>query len=129
MILRSHDYNEPTGETMSEGSDLPGNVTPMQPGPMDKMAATSAGPQVYVPVSAVSQPGEDEHMNAPGVGDVVEFHVQGKIHSIEGDQACVTLESANGEPLTAKAAATSDTQGSKPDELAQLREESAGRML
>lgn len=115
------DDNMPTGETMNEGSDIPPTPNPA-PKPKAPM-----GPQISVPLKSLAMPGEDEQMNTPGMGDVVEFHAQGKVASIQGDNAMVALETVNGDPVTPAAAATNDTPGA--DEFAQLRQESAGRMM
>ena len=112
--------NQPTGETMAEGSDLPPTPSPTKPkAPM--------GPTVRVPLKSLAMPGEDEHMNNPEIGDTVDLHAQGKMASIEGDMAVVSLETVNGDPLTPDAAATNDT--APADEFASLKQESAGRMM
>lgn len=119
----ANDYNKPTGETMSEGLDIPGGQTPSDKPGMGK----PAGQKVYVPIASLAMPGEDDHMNNPEMGDTVEFHAQGKVTSIEGDKACVELATVNGDPVSAEASATNDTPGG--DEFAQLRQESAERMM
>ena len=94
----ANDYNQPTGETMSEGSDIPGAMTP-PPARMNK----PAGPTIYVPIKSLAMPGEDDQMANPEIGDTVEFHGQGKVSSIEGETACVSLETVNGDPVTQEA--------------------------
>ena len=118
----ANDFNKPSGETMSEGSDIPGADMPPSP---PKKATT--GPTIYVPLKSLALPGEDDQMANPEIGDTVEFHGQGKVSSIEGETACVSLETVNGDPVTQEASAVNDTEGA--DEFAQLRQESAGRML
>ena len=65
-------------------------------------------------------PGEDEKMNNPNQGDMVTFHVEGKVAAITGDQATVQIETVNGKPVTAAAAQTNDTP-SEDAEYEQLR--------
>jgi hypothetical protein len=113
--------NLPTGETMSEGPDIPPSTAPAAP--MKK----PMGPQIRVPLKSLAMPGEDDHMNNPEIGDTVEFHGQGKVSGIEGDNALVSLDTVNGDPVTAEAAAVNDTP--EADEFEQLRQESAGRMV
>jgi len=102
---------------MSEGSPIP---------PETPAAAMNSG-EVCVPVKALAMPGEDEKLINPEVGDPVEFHVGGKVSRIEGENAYVSLQTVNGDPVTTEAAKTSDTP--EPDEFAQLKAESASRMM
>ena len=112
------DANKPTGETMSEGSDIPPNP------PMQKSSAMA---EVCVPLKSLAMPGQDDQMNNPEMGDTVEFHAQGKVARIEGDNAYVSLETVNGEPVTAEASKVNDTAA--PDEYADLQQQAAGRMM
>jgi hypothetical protein len=113
--------NKPTGETMSEGSDVP----PM----MDKPEGHGMNMQEdCVPVSALAQPGEDEQMNPPGIGDVVQYQKEGTVSRIEGDNAYVKVQAVNGKPVSAEDAKTKDTPEMNSNaEFAQLQEEAASR--
>lgn len=51
------------------------------------------GSKVYVSIASLAEDGV-----TPGIGDEVSFTVTGRIHSLEGDVACVTPETVNGEP-------------------------------
>lgn len=83
-----------------------------------------------VPVSALSQPGEDEQMNPPGVGDLVQYQKEGTVTRIEGDNAYVKVNSVNGKPITAEDAKTKNTPEENSNrEFAQLKEEAAGREM
>ena len=83
-----------------------------------------------VPVSALSQPGEDEQMNPPSVGDLVQFQKEGTVTRIEGDKAYVKVNSVNGKPLTMEDAKTKDTPEMNSNrEFAQLQEEAQGRQM
>ena len=89
--------NLPTGETMSEGTDMM---------PPELMAtATPAANEQRVPVAALQQPDDTEALVTPEVGDVVSYTVEGRVTRIEGDAAVVTVESANGKPLQGEAPA------------------------
>lgn len=55
--------------------------------------------ELCVPVSAISLAGEDNSDVAPEAGDQVSVTVEGKVSRIEGGQAYVTPETANGEPM------------------------------
>lgn len=89
-----------------------------------KPAVNSKGSEWCVPLSALQMPGEDEHMNTPGVGDKVTFQAEGTVSRIEGDEAYVKPESANGKPLNEKADATHDDETSNSEqEFAALRGE------
>lgn len=112
--------NKPTGETMSEGSDMP---------PMAKEGSMDSQ-EDCVPVSALAQPGEDEQMNPPGIGDVVQYQKEGKVTRIEGDNAYVKVQAVNGKPVTAEDAKTKDTpEMNSNNEFAQLQEAAAGRQM
>ena len=114
------EYNKPTGETMSEGSDVP---------PMHEKHGMDSQ-EDCVPVSALSQPGEDEQMNPPSVGDLVQFQKEGTVTRIEGDNAYVKVNSVNGKPLTMEDAKTKDTPEMNSNrEFSQLQEEAAGRQM
>ena len=110
----------------SQDADVPpaGQVAPAPDG-MASGSPSPASTTVTVPLSALASPGEDEQMQTPAVGDLVQFQYEGKIASVQGDNAVVALESVNGKPLTDKAAATHDTQPAGDDEFAQLKQEAA----
>lgn len=81
--------NLPTGETFSDGSDIPPELSaPMMP----------AGNEQRVPVAALQQPDDQEALVTPEVGDMVSYTVEGRVTRIEGDSAVVTVESVNGKP-------------------------------
>lgn len=86
--------------------------------PKDNVPTTGAS--ITVPITALAMPGEDEMMNNPGVGDMVHFHVEGKVGKIEGENAVVNLETVNGKPVTQEAAKVNDTP-EQDDEFEQLK--------
>jgi hypothetical protein len=97
-----------------------------------EMAATAkpktpTGPQLRVPLKSLAMPGDDDKLNNPEMGDTVEFHAQGKVATIDGDNAVVSIDTINGAPVTVEAAKTNDTAA--PDEFAELRQQAAGRMI
>lgn len=93
--------NLPTGETMSEGEPT---ESPM-------------GPEDCVSLSALAMPGDDEQMAAPELGDKVQYTVEGTISRIEGDNAYITREAVNGEPVKGAAPMAPEA----PDEMGELR--------
>src|SRR6185369_3097782 len=82
-----------TGETMSEGSEMPPNVATMPVGAMGDFP---------VPLSSLAQPDDNEAMQTPAVGDEPEVLVRLKINRIEGEQAFVTPLAVNGKELGEK---------------------------
>lgn len=83
-----------------------------------------------VPISALSQPGEDDQMNPPAQGDLVQYQKEGTVTRIEGENAYVKVNSVNGKPVSAEAAKTKDTPEQDDNrEFAQLQEEAAGRQM
>lgn len=69
------------------------------PPPTDDQAGT-----VPIPLKALQQPGEDDQMQTPGVGDPVSFQTDATIVSIEGEMAMVKPSAVNGVPVGAAAA-------------------------
>ena len=100
--------NLPTGETFSDGSDIPPELS------APAMAMPSANEQ-RVPVAALQQPDDQEALVTPEVGDVVSYTVEGRVSRIEGETAFVTVESANGKPIQ-----TAEPAGAIPPELGGL---------
>lgn len=80
-----------------------------------------SGKEWCVPVSALQMPGEDEQMNSPTVGDKVSFHGEGTLTRIEGEEAYVKPESANGKPMTTEAKSVNDDEQDSEQEFASLR--------
>lgn len=82
--------NLPTGETFSDGSDIPPELSaPMMP----------AANEQRVPLAALQQPDDTEQMITPEVGDMVTYTVEGRVARVEGETASVTVESVNGKPI------------------------------
>lgn len=52
-----------------------------------------------VPLDALSMPDDQEQMQPPEVGDVVNYQVTGKVAAIEGNQAKIQRTSINGQEL------------------------------
>ena len=109
--------NKPTGETFSEGSDMP---------PMPMQKTMGAMKEICVPSKSLAMPGDDDKLVNPEPGDTVQFNVQGRVSRIEGDQAYVAIDTVNGDPVTDKAAMTNDE--APADEYAGLRAQ-AGKMM
>jgi hypothetical protein len=59
----------------------------------DAQDEQSEGSKVYVSLQSLAEDG-----TTPEVGDEVSFNVTVRVHSVEGDVACVTPETVNGEP-------------------------------
>jgi hypothetical protein len=110
--------NLPTGETFSEGSDMP-------PMPQDPMLSMMESNEQCVPVVALQQPDDSEQLVTPEVGDVVSYTVEGKISRIEGDKAYVTVETANGKPI----ADEKENEPNADDGYAALQQEAEGMMI
>lgn len=69
-----------------------------------------------VPLAALALPGEQEgQTTAPAMGDSVDFSGTAKVIRIEGEQAVLTPETINGQPI---AAATNKPEDLDEDEAA-----------
>ena len=78
---------------MGAGMDMGGE----EPGSGDQKGGP--GEMQRVPLAALATPDEGDQMANPEVGDMVSYQVEGKIARIDGDDAFVTAEKVNGEPL------------------------------
>jgi hypothetical protein len=67
--------------------------------PGDVNALSDAANTDTVPVSMLAMPDDQEQMQPPDVGDVVNYQVTGKVVAIEGDYATVQRQSINGQEL------------------------------
>lgn len=85
--------------------------------PMEAPDAKKApsGMTVMLPLVSLQMPGEDDKMQSPGVGDPVSVYAEGKIMSINGEQAQVQFDTVNGKPLSAEAAMTANTPEADED--------------
>lgn len=74
--------------------------------------------EICVPTSALSMPDEQESMEAPEAGDIVQFNGEGKVTRIEGENSYVKLTAINGSPLKEDGSAQDEPGGDpeSPDE-------------
>jgi hypothetical protein len=78
-------------------------------GQMPETMPAMSSSEICVPTESLAMPDETEQMEAPEVGDVVDFQGSGKVSRIEGDKTYLTLETVNGKPVkTEEAAAPAD---------------------
>lgn len=81
----------------------------------------NSGDEWCVPLSALQMPGEDDQMTTPSVGDKVQFQAEGTVTRIEGDEAYVKPEAANGKPLNQETESTKDSTPPDEQEYQSLR--------
>lgn len=88
----------------------------------DYTGAPTAGAAMpdMVSLQALAMPDESDRMETPQVGDRVSYQVEGVIASIEGENAFVTKEAVNGQPVTA---ASEPTPESALDDIGQLEQD------
>lgn len=115
-------------------TDLPEEMGDMPSEPMpETQAEKSSGMEVVVPLASLAMPGEDDKMQAPSVSDPVQFQAEGKVISIDGDNARVSIEAINGKPIDAEAAKTKSTpeevDKGEDAEFAQLKSDAANRKM
>lgn len=63
-----------------------------------------------VPVASLSEDGV-----APEQGDSVSFSVEGKVQSVSGNTATVSIDSINGEPVAEEGAESPEEEGAEPE--------------
>lgn len=75
--------------------------------------------EICIPVAAVALPGVGDQMGAvnPAPGDPVEFQATGTVTRIEGGNAYVKMDTANGQPIVGEGMGE---PMSVDDELAQM---------
>ena len=112
--------NLPTGETFSDGSDIPPELSaPAMPSMNEQR----------VPLAALQQPDDQEALVTPEVGDMVTYTVEGRVSRIEGDVAVVTAESANGKPMQEEAAETPAQEGGETESYESLEAQAKGMVI
>jgi hypothetical protein len=99
-------------------NDGAGDAAPMAPKADGSQAEHSV--EQCVPLAALAMPGEDEQMNTPSQGDMVEYRVEGKLTRIEGDNAYVMPDTINGKP--AKPEEGTPKPDDEDQEFAQLKD-------
>ena len=88
---------------MALGTPADGAGKMEQPG-LDEQSAirnrqSEMGNMDAVPLSMLSMPDDQEQMQPPEVGDVVNYQVTGKVVAIEGNYAEIQRQSINGQEL------------------------------
>lgn len=82
-----------------------------------------------VPLDALSMPDDQEQMQPPEVGDVVNYQVTGKVVAIEGNMARIERQSINGQDVSNEPDPSSQDSGAASDDGDQsgsLRDQAAG---
>lgn len=80
-----------------------------------------------VPIDLLAMPDDQEQMQPPAVGDVVNYQVTGKVVAIEGDCARIERQTINGQEVPGgSATGDSDDQQGDGDEYNGMRDEAAG---
>jgi hypothetical protein len=110
--------NLPTGETFSEGSDLPPALPPAPP--------MAGGNEDCVSLEALAMPDDGEQMQTPAIGDLVNYTTEGKITRIEGGKAYVARSSVNGQPVEPDADDMGGQSDGDADNLDKLSADAAG---
>jgi hypothetical protein len=63
-----------------------------------------------VPISAISEGGLP-----PEEGDTVQYSVEGKVQSVTGNTATVSIDTINGEPIGEESSETPEEEGAEPE--------------
>ena len=80
-----------------------------------------------VPLDMLSMPDDQEQMQPPEVGDVVNYQVTGKVVAIEGNDATVQRQSINGQELPGQEDETNPNEsGQDANDDEDLRNQAAG---
>ena len=83
---------------------------------------------IKLPLSALALPATDTGTDtnpttAPAVGDAVDLSVTATVTAIDGETASLTLESANGEPISGGGAEDAAAEETPDDEIARMEKE------
>lgn len=111
------------------GDSDPGRRSGSSALPGDANALSDAANTDTVPLNLLSMPDDQEQMQPPGVGDVVNYQVTGKVVAIEGDMAKVERQSINGQDLPEADTGDGSSEmgdGSGEDSGQGLRDQAAG---
>jgi hypothetical protein len=82
---------------------------------------------IKIPLSALGMPDESGEMIMPEAGDTVSVTIDGKLGKITGQNATVTVEMVNGQPLDGEAApeAPAEEMPTREGLMAALQEQDA----
>jgi|SRR5580704_3568772 hypothetical protein len=88
--------------------------------PGEDGGAPESGQQPHedcVPLDVLSMPDSDngDQMAPPGVGDAVQYTVEGKVTAIKGGNACIERTAINGQPIDQAAEASPEDQAEAGD--------------
>lgn len=107
------DNSQDTGETMVDH--------PIDPAPATDMGGMDSN-EICVDLQSLSMPDEDDQMQAPAVGDMVQANIEGTVSRIEGDKAYVMMSAVNGQKVKEQGPAPTDM-----DEESTLRQMAAAQ--
>lgn len=111
------------GEDSGSATGDPARPTPDG----DPNALSDAANTDTVPLNLLSMPDDQEQMQPPGVGDVVNYQVTGKVVAIEGDMAKVERQSINGQELPGQD--DEDNDNESPQDANQSQDDDEGQSL
>jgi hypothetical protein len=97
-------------------------------GPPAKPKPSGMAPgELCVPLSALAMPDEGDQLANPEEGDKVTLQVEGKVGRIEGENAYITPETVNGQPVSKEAEPDAGDQGENSEQDYADLQEMAGK--
>lgn len=83
---------------------------------------------IKLPLSALELPATDTGTDtnpttSPAVGDTVDLSVTATVTAIDGETATLTLDAANGEPISGNGEDNPDAEETPDDEIARMERE------
>jgi hypothetical protein len=130
-----HNNNPGTGLIIALGSpaDHAGKMGVGNPDAAARPDASGAGALPAstdtVPVSMLSMPDDQEQMQPPEVGDVVNYQVSGKVVAIEGAYATIQRQSINGQDLPGAGPDETNSDNTNPQNANQSQDGNEGQSL
>jgi hypothetical protein len=106
-----------------------GDGSPEMGGRGNLNALSQASNTDTVPLSMLSMPDDQEQMQPPEVGDVVNYQVTGKVVAIEGACATIQRQSINGQDLPGADSGETNSDNTNPQNANQSQDGNDGQSL
>lgn len=128
MRTMTDDEADSSDQAGPAGAPTPDDAEDMTDNGADEAAegeAPMAPGELCVPLAALAQPDEQEQMQPPAPGDKATAQIDYTVTRVEGDNAYITLDGVNGQPINNGSPSDQAAPGTGPADLAQLKQQAA----